>query len=290
MRKIKFIINPVAGNGSSKDTIKRIHDKMIEAEIRYSISISGYKGEVEDLAKEAVEEGYTDLVAVGGDGTVLEAFNGIYNHDIALGIIPSGTGNDFARVLDLTHNLEENINKVIIGHTERIDVGRVNDKHFLNVAGLGIDSSILEKTEKVKKAIKGPMAYLLSTFMVLSKYKCQDIKITIDGCEMTRHCYLVAIGNGSYYGGGMKITPKASLTNGLLEVVIIHKMPKIKFALLFKKVFSGDHIHESVVENYQGKHVKIEASSEVKINVDGNLIGQGSCEISIEEKKQKIIR
>lgn len=289
MRKIKYIINPVAGDGSSKNTIKAIHDKMIESDIMYSISISGFKGEIESISRLAADDGYTDVVAVGGDGTVLEAFNGIYNRNITLGIIPSGTGNDFAKVLNLGDDFEENLNKIIIGNTELIDVGKINDSHFLNIAGLGIDSSILETTEKIKKTIKGPFAYLLSTFIVLAKYKCQEIKITIDGCEMTRNCYLVAIGNGKFYGGGMMVTPNASLTNGLLEIVIIHKMSKFKFVRLFKKVFTGDHISESVVENYQGKNIQIETSAEVKINVDGNLIGQGSCNISIEEKKQKII-
>lgn len=289
MRKIKYIVNPVAGDGSSKETIKVIHDRMLETNIKYSISISGYKGEIESIAREAAQDDYTDVVAVGGDGSVLEAFNGIYDLDIALGIIPYGTGNDFARVLNIENDLDDSLNRIILGHTKKVDVGKINDTHFLNIAGLGIDSSILEKTEKIKKHIKGPLAYLLSTFIVLATYKCEKIKIVIDGTEIIRECYLVAIGNGQYYGGGMRVTPNALLDNGLLEVVIIHKMSKIKFAMLFRKVFSGDHIHESVVENYQGKKIRIVASSDVKINVDGNLIGKGSCDISVEEKKQILI-
>jgi len=290
MRKIKFIINPVAGDGSSKKMIKIIHDKMATRKIPYSISISGYKGEIEELAREAASQDYTDVVAVGGDGTVMEAFNGIYDKNIALGIIPSGTGNDFAKMFNLSHDFEEDLNRILIGNIEWIDVGKVNDTHFLNIAGLGIDSSILEKTEKLKKKIKGPMAYLISTFLVLAKYKCEEITINIDGCEIKKNAYLVAIGNGNFYGGGMKITPEASLSDGLLDIVIIHKIPKIKFARLFKKVYSGDHIFEDVVENYKGKKISITASPDVKINVDGNLIGQGSCEITIEENKQKIIK
>lgn len=289
MRKIKYIVNPVAGDGSSKETIKVIHDRMIKTNIEYSISISGYKGEIELIARQAAQENYTDVVAVGGDGSVLEAFNGIYDMDIALGIIPCGTGNDFARVLKIQSNLDDNLNRIILGQSKKVDVGKINETHFLNIAGLGIDSSILEKTEKIKKRVKGPLAYLLSTFIVLATYKCEKIKIVIDGTEIIRECYLVAIGNGQYYGGGMKVTPNALLDNGLLEVVIIQKMSKLKFAMLFRKVFSGDHIHESVVENYQGKKIKIIASSDVKINVDGNLIGKGSCDITIEEKKQTIL-
>jgi YegS/Rv2252/BmrU family lipid kinase len=289
MRKIKFIINPVAGKGSGKNTIEYIHDLMIENKIEYSVSISCYKGEVEKLAKKAVLENYTDIIAVGGDGTVTEVFNGIHHKDINLGIIPVGTGNDLARVLNLDNNIKETINKIIIGRTKKIDIGKCEDLYFLNVAGLGVDSEIIEKTEKIKKLIKGPMAYLISTFIVLSKYKCQKMSIDIDGCKMERECYLVAVGNGNYYGGGMKITPKGILEDGLFEIVIIHKMPKLKFAWLFRKVFSGDHIYESVVESYKGKIVYIQAPENVKINLDGNLIGNGSCRFEIESKQQNVL-
>ena len=289
MRKIKYIVNPVAGKGSGKKTLGYIHDFMKKNKIEYSVSISCYKGEIEKIAEKAVLDNYTDVIAVGGDGTVTEVFNGIHHQKVNLGIIPVGTGNDLARVLNLNNDIEETLNKIIIGRTKSIDIGKCDGTYFLNVAGLGVDSEIIEKTEKIKKIIKGPMAYLISTFLVLSKYKCQQMTIDIDGCIIERNCYLVAIGNGNYYGGGMKITPSSLLEDGFFEVVIIHKMPKIKFAWLFRKVFSGDHIHESVVESYKGKNVYIKAPENVKINLDGNIVARGSCRFEIESKIQKVL-
>lgn len=289
MRKIKFIINPAAGDGSSKNTIKLIHDKMENAKMEYSISISGYKGDVEILAKEAVQENYTDIVAVGGDGTVLEVFNEIIHHDINLGIIPAGTGNDLIKMIGLTKNYEDCIDRIIKGKTRKIDIGVVNDMFFLNVVGMGIDSEIVEMTEKAKKFLKGTAAYVYSTFRMLATYKCKKITINIDGMVIERLAYLVAVGNGKYYGGGMMITPKAEIDNEQFQVTVIKKMSKLKFTILFSKVFSGAHIHEDPVEVYYGKNIRISSDSSLKINADGNIIGNKKCDIHILPKAQKVI-
>lgn len=289
MRKIKFIINPAAGNGSSKDTITIIHDKMETSKLNYSISISSYKGHVELLSKEAVKDGYTDIIAVGGDGTVLEVFNGLFNNNVTLGIVPAGTGNDFVKMLNIDKDLEKSVDKIIVGATKVIDIGVVNNTHFLNVVGLGIDGEIVDKTEKVKNVIKGSVAYIYSTFAVLASYKCKKVKIEVDGVLHERECYLVAVGNGKYYGGGMMIAPDAEIDNESLEVVIINKISKLKFTILFRKVFSGKHIEEPAVEVFRGKKVNILTTDNLKINADGNIIGSGNCEISLLPKFQKVI-
>lgn len=289
MRKIKYIINPAAGQGESKHTINLIHDKMIASDVMYSISISSYEGHVEILAREAAQDGYTDVVAVGGDGTVLEVFNGIFERNINLGIIPAGTGNDFVRMLNMTKNFEESIDRIIRGNTCRVDIGVVNDTHFLNVVGMGIDGDIVSKTEVVKKKIKGSAAYLYSTFASLLNYKCKEVTINIDGNIYHRKVYLVAIGNGQYFGGGMKITPGAKLDSKNFEVVVINEMKKSKFAVLFRKVFSGKHIHEKPVEVFYGKNIKVKSDDSILINADGNIIGNGTAEIHIMPEAQNVI-
>ena len=151
MRKIKFIVNPVAGKGDGKFFLETIHNKMKKSKLDYSISISSFKGNIEDIAIQSVKEGYTDIIAVGGDGTVLETFNGIYNTKTVLGIIPSGTGNDFFKMLGKCENLDENLDKIINGNTKFVDIGCVNNSYFLNEVGVGIDTEIIEETQKIKK-------------------------------------------------------------------------------------------------------------------------------------------
>lgn len=289
MRKIKFIINPAAGHGESKNTLDLIHDRMESEKIPYSISISGYEGHIEKLAKEAVEKGYTDVIAVGGDGTVLETFNGIFNKNINLGVIPAGTGNDFVKMLKVDKNFKTALDKIIEGRTKNIDIGLVNDTHFLNVVGMGIDGDIVKQTEQAKKMLKGSAAYIYSTFSSLLKYKCKNVKITIDDEVFYRKIYLVAIGNGKYFGGGMMITPGAEIDSENFEIVIINAMPKHKFAILFRKVFSGEHVHEKVVEVLYGKKITIESDEPLLINADGNIVGESKANIRILEKAQNVI-
>ncbi|MCH4891241.1 diacylglycerol kinase family lipid kinase [Acidaminobacter sp. JC074] len=289
MRKIKFIINPAAGHGESKETLNLIHNRFQKEQIAYSISISGYEGHIEKIAKEAVQEGYTDVVAVGGDGTVLEAFNGIFNSETNLGIIPAGTGNDFVRMIDIGNNFEKALEKVIEGQVKKVDIGLVNDTHFLNVVAMGIDGDIVNLTEKVKKFLKGSTAYIYSTFSSLLKYKCKNVLINIDGLELKREVYLVAVGNGKYFGGGMMITPGAEIDSENFELVIINKMSKSKFAVLFRKVFSGNHVHEDVVEVLYGKKITIQSEEGLLINADGNIIGDSFANIQILPKAQNVI-
>lgn len=289
MRKIKFIINPAAGNGEAKNTINLIHSKMETTGLDYSISISGYKGDVERISSEAVEEGYTDVVAVGGDGTVLETYNGLFNKNVNLGLIPAGTGNDFVKMININKNFEEAIDKIIKGNTKVIDIGVVNETHFLNVVAMGIDGDIVKKTEQVKKIIKGSPAYIYSTFSTLLNYKCKNVRIEIDGEVYNRKVYLVAVGNGKYFGGGMMVTPGAELDSENFEVVIINEMTRMKFAVLFKKVFSGKHILEDPVEVFYGKQVNIIAEDPLMVNADGNIIGESTAHIHILPKAQKVI-
>jgi len=289
MRKIKYIINPAAGHGESKETINIINGKMKKTNLDYSISISGHPGDIEIIARESVKEGYTDVVAVGGDGTVLEAFNGIFDKDINLGIIAAGTGNDFVRMLDVDNDFEKSVDRIIQGKTKKIDIGIVNNTHFLNVVGMGIDGEIVKKTESAKKILKGSVAYLYSTFASLINYKCKSVIIEIDDIEYRREVYLVAIGNGKYFGGGMMVTPGASLTSEDLEVVIINKMKKSKFTILFRKVFSGKHVDENLVEVFKGKNIKISSAEPILINADGNIVGNTQAAIQILPKAQNVI-
>ena len=289
MRKIKFIINPAAGHGEAKKTLNIIHDRLEHEDIHYSISISGYEGHIEKIAKEAVKIGYTDIVAVGGDGTVLETFNGIFNTGANLGIIPAGTGNDFVRMINVKRNFETALEKILDGNTKKVDIGLVNDTHFLNVVAMGIDGDIVNLTEKVKKYLKGSTAYIYSTFSSLVKFKCKKVTINIDGRVLEREVYLVAVGNGKYFGGGMMITPGAELDSENFEVVIINKISRSKFAVLFRKVFSGNHVHEDVVEVLYGKRIQIHSSDGLLINADGNIIGDTHANIQILPKAQDVI-
>lgn len=292
MRKILFIVNPVAGHGNGKNLIRVINDFMTEANIPYSIKISSKSGNVTELARWGCEQDFSDIVAVGGDGSLVEAVNGIdLEKKITLGLIPAGTGNDFARVLNLSKDYTACLETLVEGKVKAVDVCEVNNQRFINVCCCGIDGEIIMDTDRIKRNIRGSSAYLLSTIKALATYKPKKVLIKIDEIELNRETILVAVGNGKFIGGGMKVTPDAEIDDGLLDICIVNKLSKPKLMMLFPSIFKGEHIHiKPTVEMYKGKHIQIETlSGRLLINADGNIVGTTPAIITLNGKKLNMI-
>lgn len=292
MRKFLFIINPVAGNGRGKDQIQVINQYMSALDHDYSLKISSRIGNVTELTAWGCSCGFTDIITVGGDGTFIEAVNGMdLEADVQLGLIPSGTGNDFARVLGMPKDINSCLDIIIRGQAKLVDVGQVNHQRFINACCMGIDGEIILDTDRIKDKIKGTTAYVLSTLKALTVYKAKKVLIRIDDKEMTREIILVAIGNGKYIGGGMMVTPDAEIDDGLLDICIVNKLNKAKLLMLFPSIFKGSHVSiKPTVEMYRGKSIHVEAIEDrLLINADGNLIGTTPASISINGNKIKII-
>lgn len=290
MRKVLIIINPAAGKGQSKNYIATIKARFESADIDYQIKISNRVGNVTELALNGVKEGFNEIVAVGGDGTVIEALNGIVGTDTILGIIPAGTGNDFVRSIGIERDFISALNVVIEGKYELIDIGEVNDRFFLNVVSFGIDSDVVKTMEKIKNVVTGPAAYYVSSIKAISTYKAVKMSITIDGEEYIRKAYLVAIGNGKYFGGGMKITPDANVNSGDFEICIINNISRIGLMRLLTKANTGNHISENGVEVFKGKEITIRAIADhLAVNADGNLIGPAPAKISVFKNKLRVL-
>lgn len=292
MRKILYIINPVAGHGKGKDYIKAINDFMEMRDIAYEIKISNRLGNITEITKSACDKDFTDIVIVGGDGSLVEALNGMdLTKDISLGIIPAGTGNDYARVLNLSREFDVAMETIITAKTKMVDIGMVNQTKFINVCCCGIDGEIIMDTDKIKKHIRGSAAYFLATIKNLASYKAKKVVIDIDGKKIKREVILAAIGKGQYVGGGMRITPTADLTDGQFEICIVNKLAKPKLIALFPSIFKGEHVNiKPTVEVFKGKNVKINTIEDrLLVEADGNIIGTTPIEVSINNQKIKMI-
>lgn len=288
MRHALIIINPVAGKGKGLAVRDKLLNELDKAKITYDIVISSYEGEIEKIALDADIERITEIIVLGGDGTVVEAINGIINKKIRLGIIPIGTGNDFFRSIQPKIDIDDAIKKIVDEKIILSDVGKINDTYFLNVSGFGMDSYILENLKKIKKYIKGSIAYTVSTFYTLFSYRSKKVYIEIDGIQLERDIMLVSICNGKYFGGGMMISPNASIDDGQFELIIVKKMSILRFIKLFGKIFKGTHLFVDEVEEFKGKKFKIKSDVEIPINVDGNLIGVTPLEINVTNYKLEI--
>jgi YegS/Rv2252/BmrU family lipid kinase len=230
------------------------------------------------------------VVAVGGDGTVLEVVNGIKGTPAALGVIPVGTGNDFARFFHIPKKIEKAIDVLIMGNVKVIDAASINGiLTFGNIASTGIASETAALAVRFKKFLSGIWAYLVALLNVLFRYKPYSVKIKMDGKEIKKDITIFAAGVLSYYAGGIKLLPGADPHDGCLDVMIVGRVNKLKILVLLPLVIFGKHVHlKSLVETYRTKRVEIEADKEIPITVDGEILYSSKIEIKVEENAIKL--
>lgn len=291
MDTLLFIINPVAGGGKAKKLIPIIEEKMQEYNIKYEMEFTTKPKEAIKIAEEKSQI-YNTIIAVGGDGTVNEVAKGIINSKKAtLGIIPGGTGNDMSKSLGISMDPKEALEAIIRGKKKNIDIGNVNGYQFLNISGIGFDTEVLRRTESIKKKIKGKLAYILGVLSALIGYKAKEIYFEIDNIIIKRKTVLLAVGNGNYYGGGMKILPMSKNDDSFFDVCLVKNISNFKILFLFPSIFKGNHIKfEKYVETYKAKNVKVISKEDKIVNLDGELVLLGKeINFSIEKFKLNVI-
>lgn len=292
MDKLLFVINPIAGGGGTEKLIPAMRDMMDNIGIEYDIVLTKGPKDAINISKSGIEKGYTTIVAVGGDGTINEVALGILESGKGLlGIIPSGTGNDLARTLEIPFSLKEAIDTIINANKKDIDIGIVNNKLFLNIASIGFDAEVVKNAEKFKKKVKSKIAYIIGILDTLITFKDKKIIIEIDDVPVEKSISLVAIGNGKYYGGGLRVLPMAMIEDGYFHICIVNKISKIKLLFLFPSIFKGNHIRfKKYVEVFKAKKIRIITKDEAYLNVDGEIYDiEEETLFSIDSRKLTVL-
>lgn len=272
MRKSFFIVNPESGKKQGLRIVGTIEELWSQNKVRFQIYITKNHADIASGVHKALSEEATEIIVVGGDGTLLAVVNALEDVPIPIGIIPCGTGNDFARTQGLSLQVETAILHMLNwSNIKKVDVGKSDGSCFLNVASIGIDAEIVKRTQQVKKWAFGSVVYLISSLIEIMVYRPLDISLCIDGVEYQRTVELVAVANGRYYGGGMKIAPMADPTDGMYDVVLARKMKRLRLVQLLPKLYSGGHVGEPEVEIFRGQNIKIKSTQNTSINLDGEL-------------------
>lgn len=266
-----FIVNPVAGKGYALKTGKVIESVCIEKGIDYKIHYTNKPKEATELTKlYAYSLEPTLIYSVGGDGTLCEVVNGIVNSNAMLGIIPSGSGNDFVKALP---TLGEGIHK--------IDIGKVNDLYFTNIASIGIDAEVASNVSLMKeKGLPRSWVYNASILYTLSKFKSQTITYN----DISKRITLIAICNGRYYGGGFGIAPNALIDDGQFDIYLADAMPKIYILGLLLKLKKQIHESSPRIHKYNASSISIDSEKQMVCNVDGEIIKDNHFDFEIQKK------
>jgi YegS/Rv2252/BmrU family lipid kinase len=248
-----------------------------------------FAGHGVELACEAAKK-FPVVVALGGDGTVSDVAKGIVGTESSLGIIPVGTGNDFARNLNLRLDLKEAVTTVLNGVVRQVDVGMINDTPFINNAGTGFDAQVMQTMNESIRFTRGRPAFVLAILKNFITYKAFTLTLTVDG-ETSRkeRAMMVSVLNGKMYGAGMLAAPNADMDDGLLDVLVVKSMPKIKLASLISKINTGQHIDHPAVEMLKIRTFKIDATPTQPLNVDGDIRGATPAEIRVRPRALKVL-
>ena len=259
--KYIFIINESAGRGKFKKMLPNIEKACAERKIDFEIRYISKEKNGSDIAQEYKDKEYV-IYVVGGDGTLKITLPGLVGTKNKLGIIPAGSGNDTYRTIKIMEK----------GET-LIDLGKINDTYFINVACSGIDAEVANNIDKLRNTII-PTSQLYNASLIYTfisfKYKKMKMKTKIKNIE--DKYTILSICNGSYYGGGFKIAPKSRLTDGLLDIYYAEKMPKLKMIPLILKLKKGKHEGKRRVHKFRTNHVELEFEEEVTFNVDGEKL------------------
>jgi YegS/Rv2252/BmrU family lipid kinase len=236
---------------------------------------------VEKMARVAAVVPGTVVAAVGGDGTLSRVADALAGTEAILGIIPAGTGNDFARTFGIPDDPIKACTVLLEGQTVAIDAGRLNGRLFLNVVGAGLDAEVVADANRVFKKVSGKLGYLLALLKQLILYRPNSVRISVDNESLQAKVWLVAVANACYYGGGMKVAPNADPQDGLAEIVMVADIHRLTFLRLFPLVYSGKHIAHPAVRVLRGRQVLVECEKPLHVHADGEIYGTTPLSVSV---------
>jgi len=282
---VVFLVNPASANGSTGRRWHELARRVEAAGLAGETLVSEAPGDVAAKAEEAARSGARLLVAVGGDGTVWEAVNGLLRAGGTppeLAVLPRGTGADFVRTFGIPKVLERAVEVARDGSTRTIDVGRARyvgpdgepaEAYFANFGGAGISGAIARRANESSKALGGRLSFIVATVAVFAGWKSAPIVLDVDGERREGRVFEVLATNGEFAAGGMWVTPGAAPDDGQLDVLVIGDVTKADFVVTFPKIYRGTHLTHPKIERLRGREVRIEAAEPLPIALDGEQPG-----------------
>jgi len=271
MRKAKLIYNPHSGEKSIANSL----DFIISIYQKHNIILIPYRIDKDECIEKAfldIDDTYEHLVIAGGDGTIDIIINTMKNLEINLpvGILPVGTANDFAHSLGLEFNIKKAVEKIINSKSKKYDIGKINDKYFINVASAGMFTDVSQKINQDLKNYMGRIAYYITGIEEALHLRAFNIKVKSEEVEYKGKMYLMMVFNGKT-AGNINLAYKAALDDGYLDVIIFKDMPIPKSIPIFINVLRGEHLDniDDDILYFKTKEIHIECSDELITDIDG---------------------
>lgn len=269
MKKVRFIYNPYSGENNivnELDNVIRLHQEADLTIVPYRIQ----KGRDLAEALDIIDETYCYILIAGGDGTVDSLVNAMKqrNVNLPIGILPVGTANDFGKFINMPADIEEACKQILDSKPVAVDVGKINDKYFINVASTGLFTDISQKTDVNLKNTMGKLAYYLKGLEELPNFRKLQVKISSKECNYEGEMYLLLVFNGQT-AGNLNLATEAEVTDGKLDVVMFKAIAIIELLPLFIRLLKGEHLDSDKVVYFKTDDVLIESSEDIVTDIDG---------------------
>jgi YegS/Rv2252/BmrU family lipid kinase len=291
MADFTFVMNPVAGKGAARKADAALERLLRASDLSYEIVRTEYAGHATALTRSASSP---IVVAVGGDGTVNEVANELVGSSRIMGIMPTGSGNDFVKSVGIPRSLRGALDVLKRRATRRIDVGRVScgtmqsgsmtyapARYFVNGIGTGFDAEVAQRVSQIQR-LTGTLLYLTAVLQTLGVYKAPYFHISVDGRQSEGKRLLIATGNGKCAGGGFYLTPEADVSDGLLDFCMIQEVNVVRILRMIPAVMSGRRVNDPHVAYERAARIQLESPDSFCVHADGEVIGLGVNAVRVE--------
>lgn len=286
---LKVIYNPAAGRGRARRHVREVEEYLRSRGARADCEPSTGPADLVRIAAESSRAGYDRVVVCGGDGTVNLA---IREFDLAKGtlaLIPTGSGDDFAKVMGIPRKIRQACDVVLDGKVREVDVALANGIRYLGVAGLGFDSEVADFANRNVKFLRGSAVYLYAIFRVLPRFTPRPVRIRTENGTRDEHIMFAAVGNTRQYGGGIRITPDAIVDDGLLDLCIVHETTRVQLLKTLPKAYTGAHVRSPFVETGRGKEFHFSSEQAMAVYADGEPLTKTPVSFGVCAEKLRVV-
>jgi YegS/Rv2252/BmrU family lipid kinase len=295
--KTFFVVNPKSANGATGRRWGELAAQIARTLSDFGVEFTKGPMDAAHLARQAVKAGYDCVVAVGGDGTINEVVNGFFEGDkvlnpaVALGVLPRGTGGDFRKTFGWNLDFDAAVRRLKSPDTRPFDVGRLDFvghdgskqvRYFANICSFGVSGLVDDEVNRTSKALGGKLSFMWGSLKALTKYKDQVVNVSFDGRPTEALAITtLAVANGKFFGGGMKVAPEADVSDGLFDVTIWSGYGLTDFVLKSAAVYSGHHVKWKGTRTLRCREVVADSQEKVLIDCDGEQPGSLPCKMTI---------
>lgn len=286
---LKVIYNPAAGRGRARRNVRLVEEYLRSRGARVDCEPSTAADDLVRIAGESSRAGYDRVVVCGGDGTLNLALREFDLTNGTLALIPTGSGDDFARVTGVPRDVRRACDNVLDGAVREVDVALANGLRYLGVAGLGFDSEVAEYANANVRFLRGSVVYLYAILRVLPRFTPRPVRIRTENGTRDEQIMFAAVGNTRQYGGGIRITPSAVFDDGLLDLCIVHRTSRMQLLKTLPRAYTGAHVTSPFVETGRGREFHFEAERSMAVYADGEPLTRTPVSFGLAAQRLKFV-